>query len=140
MGDALLRKLADVDQALEALGPDEGTEVDDLGDRALDDVADLEIGHRRVPRIRLQPADREADPAALVIDVDDFGLDLFADAIAGLGLLTLFQLSSDLCTSPSMPPRSTNTPNGAIERTVPLTCWPTLRLLKGALVALLRSS
>ena len=44
MGDALVRQLADVDEALEAvLDAHEGAEVDDLGDRALDDVADLEV-------------------------------------------------------------------------------------------------
>jgi hypothetical protein len=77
MGDALVRQLADVDQALEPVADrDEGAEVDELGDRAVDDVADLEVGHRRVPRVGLQAADRQADPAALVVDVDDLGLDL----------------------------------------------------------------
>src|SRR4029077_805427 len=60
-----------------------------LRDRAVDDVADLEVGHRRVPRIRLQATDREADPAALVVDVDDLGLDLVADLVAGLGVVDL---------------------------------------------------
>ena len=81
MGDALVGQLADVDEALQALAhAHERTEVDDLGDRALDDVADLEVRDRRVPRVGLQAADREADPAALVVDVDDLGLDLLADA------------------------------------------------------------
>ena len=81
MGDALVGQLADVDQALEAVADaDEGAEVDDLGDRAVDDVADLEVGHRGMPRVGLQAADREADAAALVVDVDDLGLDLFTDA------------------------------------------------------------
>src|SRR5207344_3662459 len=54
MGDALVGQLADVDQALEAVtDADEGAEVDELGDRAVDDVADLEVGHRGVPRVRL---------------------------------------------------------------------------------------
>ena len=79
MGDALMRQLADVDEALEPLAhPDERTEVDDLGDGALDDVADLEVRDRGVPRVGLQAADREADPATLVVDVDDLGLDLLA--------------------------------------------------------------
>ena len=81
VGHALLGQLADVDEALEAVAhAHECTEVDDLGDRAVDDVADLEVRHRRVPRVRLEPADREADAAALVVDVDDLGLDLFTDA------------------------------------------------------------
>ena len=80
MGDALVGQLADVDQALEAVAhADERPEVDELGDRAVDDVADLEVRDRRVPRIRLQPPDRQADAATLVVDVDDLGLDLLAD-------------------------------------------------------------
>ena len=90
MGDALMGQLADVDQALEPVADaDEGAEVDELGDRAVDDVADLEVGHRRVPRVGLEPADRQADPAALVVDVDDLGLDLVADLVAGLGVVDL---------------------------------------------------
>src|SRR5262249_31182028 len=49
----------------------------------------LEVGHRGVPRIRLQPADRQADAPALVVDVDDFGLDLLTDVIAGFGVVDL---------------------------------------------------
>ena len=90
MGDALMGQLADVDQALEAVAhAHEGAEVDELGDRAVDDVADLEVGHRGVPRVRLELADRQADAAALVVDVDDFGLDLVADLVAGLGVVDL---------------------------------------------------
>ena len=90
MGDALVGQLADVDQALEAVADaDEGAEVDELRDRAVDDVADLEVGDRRVPRVRLEAADRQADPAALVVDVDDLGLDLLADLVAGLGVVDL---------------------------------------------------
>ena len=90
MGDALVAQLADVDQALEALADaDEGAEVHELRDRAVDDVADLEVRDRRLPRIGLQAADREADPAPLVVDVDDLGLDLVADLVAGLGVVDL---------------------------------------------------
>ena len=98
MGDALVRQLADVDQALEAVADaDERAEVDELGDRAVDDVADLEVGHRGVPRVRLQAADRQADPAALVVDVDDLGLDLFADRVAGLGVVDLVPRRARSC-------------------------------------------
>ena len=90
MGDALVGQLADVDEALEPVADaHEGAEVDELGDRAVDDVADLEVGHRRVPRVGLQAADRQADPAALVVDVDDLGLDLVTDLVAGLGVVDL---------------------------------------------------
>ena len=88
--DPLLGELADVDQALEAVADaDEGAEVDELRDRAVDDVADLEVGDRGVPRVRLEAADRQADPATLVVDVDDLGLDLLADLVAGLGVVDL---------------------------------------------------
>src|SRR3954452_19062836 len=90
VGDPLVGQLADVDQAFEPVADtDERSEVDELCDRAVDDVADLEVRDRRVPRIGLEAADREADPAALVVDVDDLGLDLFPDAIAGLGVVDL---------------------------------------------------
>ena len=90
VGHALVRQLADVDQALEALAdPDEGAEVDELRDRAVDDVADIEVRDGRLPRIGLEAADRQADPAALVVDVDDLGLDLVTDLVAGLGVVDL---------------------------------------------------
>src|SRR4051794_7912377 len=90
MGHALMGQLADVDEALEALAdPDEGAEVDELGDRAVDDVADLEVRDRRLPRVGLETADRQADPAALVVDVDDLGLDLVTDLVAGFGVVDL---------------------------------------------------
>src|SRR5262249_51418006 len=76
VGDALVRELADVDEALETVAhAHEGTEVDDLGDGAVDDIADLEVGNRGVPRVGLQAADGQADAAALMVDVDDLGLD-----------------------------------------------------------------
>jgi hypothetical protein len=37
---------------------DEGAEVDELRDRAVDDVADLEVRDRRLPRVGLEAADR----------------------------------------------------------------------------------
>src|SRR6188508_111009 len=90
MGDARVGELADVDQALEPVADaNEGAEVDDLRDRAVDQVADLQVRNRGMPRIRLQAANRERDAAALVVDVDDLGLDLFTDAIAGFGVVDL---------------------------------------------------
>src|SRR5664280_3038363 len=79
-----------MDQPFEAVpNPDEGAEVDELRDGPVDDVADLEVGHRGVPGVRLEATDRQADPAALVVDVDDLGLDLVADLVAGLGIVDL---------------------------------------------------
>ena len=90
VGDPLMRQLADMDEALEAVAnTHERAEVHELRDRPVDDFADVEIGHRRVPRVRLKAADRQADPAALMVDVDDFGLDLFADLITGLRVVDL---------------------------------------------------
>ena len=90
MGHSLMRELADVDQTLEAVADaDEGAEVDELGHGAIDDVANLEVGDRGVPRVRLELADRQADATALVVDVDDLGLDLVANLVAGLGIIDL---------------------------------------------------
>ena len=90
MGDALVRELADVNEALEALlDADECAEVDELGDRAFDHVADLVLGDRLLPWIRLEPADREADSTALVVDVYDLGLHLVADGVGGLRVVDL---------------------------------------------------
>ena len=53
VGNALVGQLADVDESLEALAdPDEGAEVDELRDRAVDDVADVEVRDGRLPRDR----------------------------------------------------------------------------------------
>ena len=90
MSDALVRQLGDVDQTLEAVAHShEGAKVDELGDRAVDDIANLEVGDRGVPRVRLELADRQADAATLMVDVDDFGLDLVADLVPGLRVVDL---------------------------------------------------
>src|SRR5664280_2709165 len=90
MGHSLMREFADVDQALEAISDaDEGTEVDELGHGAVDDVANLEVGDRGMPRVRLELADRQADASALVVDVDDFSFDLITDLVTGLGIIDL---------------------------------------------------
>ena len=47
MRHALVGQLADVDQAFQAVADaNEGAEVHQLGDGAVNDVADLEVGHR----------------------------------------------------------------------------------------------
>ena len=43
----------------------------------------------RMPRVGLQAADRQADPATLVVDVDDLGLDLVTDLVASFGVVDL---------------------------------------------------
>ena len=88
--DSLMAQLADVDQALETVAnADERTEVDELGDGPVNDIPDLEVGDGRMPRIRLEAADRQADPAALVVDIDDLGVDLITDVVAGLRVVDL---------------------------------------------------
>src|SRR5262245_47775976 len=90
VGYARVGQLADMDQALEPVADaDEGAKVDDLRDRAVDEVADLQVSHRGVPRVRLEATDRQADATALVVDVDDLGLNLFTHAIAGLRVVDL---------------------------------------------------
>ena len=90
MGHALVGQLADVDESLKSVADaHERAEVDELGDRAVDDVAHVEVSDRGVPRIGLQAPDRQADPTTLVVDVDDLGLDLLTDSIAGLGVVDL---------------------------------------------------
>src|SRR3954454_17205811 len=90
MGDSLVGQLADVDEALEVVADaHERAEVDELGDGAVDDVADLEVRDRGVPRVGLKAADRQADATPLVVDVDDLGLDLLADVVARLRVVDL---------------------------------------------------
>ena len=90
VSDPLVRQLADVDETFEPVpDADERAEVHELRHRAVDHVADPEVRDGRMPRVRLQAADRQADPAALVVDVDDLGLDLLADLVAGLGVVDL---------------------------------------------------
>src|SRR5664280_727032 len=90
MGDSLMGEFRDMDQAFEAVSnADECAEVHELGDGAVDDIANLEVGHRGVPRVRLKLADRQADTATLVVDVDDFGLNLLADFVASLRVVDL---------------------------------------------------
>ena len=90
VGNALVRELADVDQALEPVADaNKSAEVDELGDCPIDDIADVEVRDRGVPRIGLEATDREADPTTLVVDIDDLCLNLLADAVAGFGVVDL---------------------------------------------------
>src|SRR5664280_321563 len=90
VGDSLMGEFRDMDQAFETVAnADERAEVDELGDGAVDDIANLEVGHRGVPWVRLKLADRQADTATLVVDVDHFGLNLLADLVASLRVVDL---------------------------------------------------
>src|ERR1700722_2801121 len=80
--DVLLgpRHLGDVDEALDAgLELDEGAVVRDVGDAALELLADGVARLNVRPRIFLQLLHAERDAVGLVVDLDDAHLDLLAD-------------------------------------------------------------
>src|SRR5262249_50543277 len=83
VADAVPAHVGDVQQAVDAAEIDEGTEVGDVLDQPLANLADLDLGHELVfglgPRVFQQLAARNDDVAALVIDLDDDGLDDTAD-------------------------------------------------------------
>jgi hypothetical protein len=85
MGDAIVRELADMDESLESVAhAHEGTEVHQLGDGSLNEIANLDVGDCGVPWVWLQLADREANAPALRVDVDDFGINRVANVVARL--------------------------------------------------------
>src|SRR5262245_52240108 len=74
---ALVLELGDVDQTLDArLDLDEGAEVGDLRDLAVHAAAHRGALGERVPGIRLELLDAEAEPLVLDVDVENDGLDL----------------------------------------------------------------
>src|SRR5204863_8854415 len=77
--DVLLADLGDVDQTLDALLElDEGAEVEDLEDLAIDDLAGRVVVRDAAPRIGNQLLDAERDlrlVAVAGIDVEQHGLD-----------------------------------------------------------------
>ena len=80
--DVLLgpRHFGDVDEALDArLQLDERAVVGDVGDAALELLADVVARFDRRPRIFLQLLHAERDAVGLVVDLDDAHLDLLAD-------------------------------------------------------------
>src|SRR5690348_14368907 len=54
-------------------------------------------------------------------------------ATTSLGWSMCFQDSSETCTRPSTPPRSTNAPKFTIEETTPVRTWPLASLLRNSL-------
>ena len=81
--DVLPRQLADVDEAVHAAEIDEGAEADDRRHRALADLADLEVVEERVARLLLRLLEvgtaAEHDVVAVLVELDDLGLDALAD-------------------------------------------------------------
>ena len=90
MEHSIMRKLADVNEALKAVSNAyERAEVDELGDRPLNEIADLDIRDRCVPRIWLQLSNGEADASTLRIDVDHFGINRIAHLVVSFRVRNL---------------------------------------------------
>ena len=74
------RHLRDVDQALDAVAHlDEGAERHQLGDPAVDQLADPVAAGELLPRVLLGGLQREADALAVEVDVEHLHGDLVAD-------------------------------------------------------------
>ena len=75
-------KLGDVDQAVDPVEVDEGAEVDDVGDLALDDLAGLEVAEDLLADLFAllleHRAAREDDVVAAAVELDDFALERLA--------------------------------------------------------------
>ena len=74
------RHLRDVDEALDAVADlDERAEGHELGDPAVDELADPVAPGELLPRILLGGLEREADALPVEVDVEDLDGDLVAD-------------------------------------------------------------
>jgi hypothetical protein len=97
------------------------------------------VGVRELlPGIGLRRLERQADPLLVEVDVEDLHVTSSPTATTDDGWSTCFQDSSETCTSPSMPPRSTKAPKLTTEDTTPLRISPGFRLTRkfAALLAL----
>ena len=85
MVDVAPGELGDVDQAVDAVEVDERAEVDDVGDRALHDLAGLEpVEDLLADLLALlleHRAAREHDVVARAVELDDLALDLLAQEL-----------------------------------------------------------
>src|SRR5690349_13937753 len=81
--DVLPRELGDVHEAVHAAQVDERAEVDDRGHDALADLALLEVVEERRARLRLRLLEQRAaaqdDVVAVLVELEDLGLDLLAE-------------------------------------------------------------
>src|SRR5690606_31308683 len=78
--DVALGQLGDVHETLDAvLDAHEGTERDELGDLARDDLADRVGPGEVLPRVLLRRLERQGDALAVHVDVQDLDRDLVAD-------------------------------------------------------------
>ena len=87
---SIVRELADVNETLKSVSNAyERAEVDELGDRPLNEIADLDVRDRCVPRIWLQLSNGEADASTLRIDVDHFGINRIAHLVVSFRVRNL---------------------------------------------------
>src|SRR5215203_5770165 len=78
--DVVGRQLGDVHEALDPVHDlHEGAEGDDLGDLALELVADVVGGHDALPRVLLGLLEAQGDALAVAVDVEDLDVDVVAD-------------------------------------------------------------
>ena len=122
-----VRQLGDVHQALDAvLDGDEDTELDNLGDLALDDLAGNVGASEALPRILLGRLEGQGDALTVEIDVEHLDGDLVAD-LDDLGRMVdvlpgqLGDVDQAVDTA-----RSTNAPKLTMEDTTPSRIWPFL--------------
>ena len=82
--DVVGRHLRDVDQTLDALADlHERAERHELGDPAVDELADLVAAGELLPRVLLRRLQRERDPLPAEVDVEHLHRDLVADVHDG---------------------------------------------------------
>src|SRR3954447_17383531 len=87
--DVRPRELGDVDEAVDAVEVDEGAEVDDVGDLALDDVARVQAVEDALAVLAAllleHRAAREHDVVARPVELDDLALDLLRHVLVEVG-------------------------------------------------------
>ena len=85
MVDVAPRELGDVDQAVHPVEVDEGAEVDDVRDRALDDVARVELVEDLLPHLLAlvleHGAARQDDVVARAVELDHLAAELLAEIL-----------------------------------------------------------
>ena len=85
MVDVAPRQLGDVDEAVHPVEVDEGAEVDDVRDRALDDVARVELVEDRLAHLLAlvleDGAAREHDVVARAVELDHLAAELLAEVL-----------------------------------------------------------
>src|SRR6266508_6368450 len=83
MVDVLPAQLGHVHETVHAAEVDEGAEVHDRGDHALADLTRLEVGEELVALLALRLlevcASREHDVVAVLVELDDLGVEVPAD-------------------------------------------------------------